>query len=426
MQEQDTNFNTAPLGQDESFAFICYAREDSDVVFPIMEGIDASGYPICYDRQDRQGGEEEKAAAAIARCRLFFVFISKNSTSSLRVASEIEMAQKARVKIIPIFINGTESSAPSPEAWPDAIECPGGAIDAERLVSQICEAASYNDVVRRSGIKGSRIRYKKYGNARRSNRIRFLPIALAAMLVIATGTAGWKFWKGASLPPAAARAVSRSGVFEPGEPAELDEREIPVTGGYVVSLDKSVYAPGETVTVSVASVPQEMIDEAIVGIYEKGADHGEYLSYEYIHSPVADIRLRAPANAGLYEIRGYADGGDLDESILASIVRFSVEGNSWGAYSIAVEKSRYAPDEEITVKINDVPRKMADDGAFVGIYRSGAGGDEYISSEYIDGEDGVKLPAPSEDGEYEVRGYTNGSVCTDSTLAASARFSVGK
>lgn len=423
MPERDTNFNNAQLGQDESFAFICYAREDSDVVFPVIEGVDANGYPLWYDRQNRQGSEEEKTAAAIALCKVFFVFISKKSTSSMRVTSEIEIAQKARVKIIPVFLEETDPPQ-GLEPGTDAITYHDG--EAERLISQICEAASYNNVVRRSGIRGSKIRYKKYGNSRRSDRTRFLPIALATLLVMVTAAAGWKFWMGYSLPVVASLSADPSGASELAGSADPGGPEMTVTGGYVITLDKSVYAPGETVTVNVASVPQEMIDEAIVGIYEKGAEHGDYLSYEYIHSPEAGIKLRAPGDAGSYEVRGYADGGDLGELTLASLIRFSVEGNSWGAYSIAVEKSNYAPDEEITVKVNDVPRKMIDDGAFVGIYRSGAGGDEYISSEYIDDEAEVKLRAPSEGGEYEVRGYTNGSVCTDSTLAASARFSVGR
>jgi hypothetical protein len=76
------------------------------------------------------------------------------------------------------------------------------------------------------------------------------------------------------------------------------------------------------------------------------------------------------------------------------------------------------------VRVSGVPYNIGG-GAIVTLSATGSGFGEYISSERIYGSDAtITMKAPSEAGEYELRGYWDRSVLTGSGLAVSVPFKV--
>jgi hypothetical protein len=206
----------------------------------------------------------------------------------------------------------------------------------------------------------------------------------------------------------------RSGQLAP-EPAEL-----PVT------LTKRSFLPAEPVLASVPGVTREMIEAgAIIGLCVVGAEHGDFLSSAFVREKDKRIWLRAPLEPGAYELRGYSDGDVLAESTLIARIKLIVEGTAAGAFSLALDKSRYAPREDIVITVRGVPRSMLDDGAHVGLYRAGSVPDDFLGYALIGERDRrITLDAPPEEGLYEVRAFASSSVFALSTLAASVPFEV--
>jgi hypothetical protein len=192
---------------------------------------------------------------------------------------------------------------------------------------------------------------------------------------------------------------------------------------YSISLSKSDYAPAEPIIVEISNVSPEMVgDGAIVGVCSADAGPGEYISYEYLDMKDESVKLRAPLSPGVYSIRGYTSNSTMGDSF-----SFAVNGDSSGAYSISLDKPSYSPGENINVYVRGAPRYMVDDGAVVGVYRLDAGPDDFITRVNIyKGDDEVLIFAPSVGGLYEVRGYSNDSILTDSTVVAKTSFSVAE
>jgi hypothetical protein len=106
-------------------------------------------------------------------------------------------------------------------------------------------------------------------------------------------------------------------------------------------------------------------------------------------------------------------------------IDFTVAGDACGAYSLEIDKSIYAPREDIVVRVKGAPRYMLNDGAMVGLYYALAPPDKFIFYMFIDERDRqITLDAPYEPGKYEVRSYANNLILVESTLVASAPFEV--
>jgi len=113
-------------------------------------------------------------------------------------------------------------------------------------------------------------------------------------------------------------------------PTDLPSTTAPPSGGGVtvgpLSTDKTTYTVGETITVTVNGVTQEMVDDtAYVAIYEVGADHWGEGQTRYPKVGTNTLTLTAPAFIGMYEIRFYnavvfSDRG----SALVATIPFSV------------------------------------------------------------------------------------------------------
>jgi hypothetical protein len=191
-------------------------------------------------------------------------------------------------------------------------------------------------------------------------------------------------------------------------------------------MEKRTYAPAEPIFVELPAVTQKMIDRgAMVGIARAGDKQGEYISFEPISGNASRIRLRAPVEAGGYEVRGYNNGNDLTESTLTGAVPFSVSGDCSGAFGLTVDRQEYAALEDIAVKVTGVPKYMLDDGAELLLSKVDAAPGEYISHRVIRARnEEFAFSAPEETGTYAIRAYSNNDVYAESTIVAAEKFSV--
>jgi hypothetical protein len=400
MSERKTVCKVIPCRlDDESFVFVSYAHFDSDVVFPIIEGVSADGYAIWYDKGISISSTwTDEIATAILNCSAFVIFITKESAESVYVRSEIEFALNNRIKIVPVYLDGMDVLPPGLALGLNATQGITDAGSPESITRHLCAALESNNVAKKGAATTAHIQYKKHKKRGWGARGNFLRIAAAVfvLLVAVWGISG---------------LILRSGEQQ---------------GNYSFSVEKTTYAPAEPIVVELPAVTRKMADRgAIVGIARAGEKHGEYLSFEFISDNAARIKLRAPVAAGNYEVRGYNNGNELTESTLAGAVPFSVSGNASGAFGLTVDRREYATYETIAVKVAGVPKFMLDDKAEVILSKTGAAPGEYLSSRVIRARDEeFAFSAPEEPGEYEIRGYSNNAVYAESTIVAAEKFSV--
>jgi len=96
-------------------------------------------------------------------------------------------------------------------------------------------------------------------------------------------------------------------------------------GAFVVTVDRTRFAPLEPIGVSVKGVPKYMQDDgAVVGIYREDAAPEDFVVYVQIFEREKRINFDAPGEAGKYEIRGYANAIDRSESTMTVKIPFEV------------------------------------------------------------------------------------------------------
>ncbi|MCL1874893.1 MAG: hypothetical protein FWF87_01380 [Synergistaceae bacterium] len=198
-------------------------------------------------------------------------------------------------------------------------------------------------------------------------------------------------------------------------------------GAYKIALDKTSFFPGGTITVNVSDVPGEMLsDNPIVGVYAMGVEHKNDLTNKRISKSVESLRLNAPLEPGEYEVRAYAKQYVYVDANLVAKETFVVGGDAKGAYKIALEKKSFLPGGAITVNVSGVPGEMLNDEPFVGVYATdGEHGKDISSKKISKSAESLRLNAPLEPGEYEVRAYAKRYVYVDANLVAKAAFTVG-
>ena len=92
------------------------------------------------------------------------------------------------------------------------------------------------------------------------------------------------------------------------------------TANVTLTLSKSVFAPGDTVTVKYSGVTQQMISSgAWIGMAGANNAAGEHLnSVNYVKSESGSVTLKAPSGAGSYQVRFYQGQGASDSTLLRS------------------------------------------------------------------------------------------------------------
>lgn len=169
-----------------------------------------------------------------------------------------------------------------------------------------------------------------------------------------------------------------------------------------------------------------MLDDfAFVAIYRAGAAHDEFGDWDRPETAgTSQLILYAPAEPGAYEMRLYRKDYEYTDATFVMRMPFTVGLAQQGR--ISLPGSAFQAGQEIPVMVSDISQEMEMARAFIGIYRKGAGHDDsYIAwSNVRAGNSTVNLRAPAEDGEFEVRLYSQDHRYSDETLVMSVPFSV--
>lgn len=182
-----------------------------------------------------------------------------------------------------------------------------------------------------------------------------------------------------------------------------------------ISLNKSLYEPGEQMTITYEIV-EDIDDTAWIGIIPADTEHGREedadavdISYQYFYGEKSGtITMYAPDDEGEYDVRIY-DSDSVTGKELAYKTFFVEASESELENSVELDSDEYEPGE--TIYVYYTTDGTFEDFAWVGIIPSNiAHGDEGLNDQhdieyqYIEGTSGtVTLTAPDEPGEYDVR-----------------------
>jgi hypothetical protein len=384
----------------DSFVFVSYAHEDTGIVFPIIERVHAGGYAIWYDKGITISSTwTDEIAIAIRQCKAFLLFVSKHSMESTYVRSEIEFALNQKIRVIPVYLDSMEVLPPGLALGLNATQ---GVVEVDSpqiIAQQICKALDYNKVRR----EGEPV---VIPDKPAKKRPPFLYSGVAALAVLLVALALFLFApKGA------------------------------------VILEKASFAPAEAIYVTLPAITPEQIEKgALLVMAVEGAGAEEYVAQKAIsmeeryalrpHNPKADeqymLRLHAPTAGGKYTLRLHAPDAELTPATLLGEARFTVAGDSRGAFVINMEKTSFAPYERIIVQTSGVSQRQIEDGALVGLFeKDEAGKWRWRTYERTKERDEQKFfDAPKEPGEYEIQAHINNEVMDEPTLVARIPFLV--
>lgn len=94
---------------DEPYAFVSYAHNDKEIVYPILSTLNQKGFHIWYDEGILVPDNwENEIMEYLVPAKCVIIFISNNAMESKYVKFEIHQALDANKKIIPIYIEETE------------------------------------------------------------------------------------------------------------------------------------------------------------------------------------------------------------------------------------------------------------------------------------------------------------------------------
>lgn len=181
-----------------------------------------------------------------------------------------------------------------------------------------------------------------------------------------------------------------------------------------VSLSKSVYMPGEKITVTFSGFPGNARDW--IGLAAKGSAEEKYIAWQYLSNRQSGTLTFDGLPSGDYEARGYYNDG----GVVQARTSFRV-GNIDQQVTVKTEKATYKPWEKISIVFSGLPGNAQD---WISFAEAGSADDKYYRWAYTGGKQSgtIELDGAPE-GKYEVRAYFNNegkpqaryafSVCTN-------------
>ena len=197
-----------------------------------------------------------------------------------------------------------------------------------------------------------------------------------------------------------------------------------------IKLNKGSYDPNENMQVTFTGITEQMLDDdAWAAIFKKGAAHYDHYGAQFMAEvgTFKDIFI-APAEHGEYEMRLYSrnEGNYVgSDSCFIISLPFTV-GKVAKTGVISLDKTAYTAMNPITVTFSGITEQMVTAGAIIEIYAKGAKHDEAFEgiTRVTLGSGTIKLSAPNQNGEFEVRLYSMSNIYNDDTFVMSVPFTV--
>lgn len=187
-----------------------------------------------------------------------------------------------------------------------------------------------------------------------------------------------------------------------------------------IDIPKTSYSAGETILVHYSVDPESVKDpKAWVGLLPADVPHGSAtendkydLAYQYLEGKNSgDMTFQAPEDPGNYDLRLH--DSETNGKELTSIA-FTVSGpvKPLIGNAIRLNKSRYAPNEMISISVSIKAEDKLDETAWIGIVPAAVDhGDEATNDKYNLGYrflganlfGKTTLPAPKAPGLYDIR-----------------------
>lgn len=95
---------------EKPYAFVSYAHENSELVFPIIKKLYDIGFEMWYDQGIHLGAQDFKRVIVdfLHPCNFMLLFISPDTFNSEYMKKEIEFAMGEKIAILPIYLAPTE------------------------------------------------------------------------------------------------------------------------------------------------------------------------------------------------------------------------------------------------------------------------------------------------------------------------------
>jgi hypothetical protein len=174
-----------------------------------------------------------------------------------------------------------------------------------------------------------------------------------------------------------------------------------------VSIDRTSYTPGQTITVTYAGLPGNLQDW--IAIAPAGAAPMSYVAYAFTNGQQSGTATFTAPAAGTYVARAFPNN---TFTLLAESASFSVT-------SVTTDRASYAPGSTITVTYSGLPGNLQD---WIAIAPAGSATTSYVAYFFTNGQQSgtATFTAPAA-GSYVVRAFPNN---TFAVLVESAPFSV--
>lgn len=170
-----------------------------------------------------------------------------------------------------------------------------------------------------------------------------------------------------------------------------------------LSIPKTVFAPGEKITVNYSGFQGAVNDWISIAI--KGLADDKYTIWQYTGGGSSGAKTFDGMPSGDYELRGYFN----NENTVRTRVSFRV-GNVDQTLSVKTDKTTYKPWEAITITFSGLPGNARD---WISYAVVGSTDDKYYRWAYTDGKQSGTLKFDgAEEGKYEVRVFFNNDAKT--------------
>lgn len=90
--------------------FLSYSRKDAEYVDRIARQLEGAAFKTWVDRRGIAGGEQwrREIVAAIQAAEAMLLFLSPHSARSQNVRKELDLAETAKIKILPVALSPTD------------------------------------------------------------------------------------------------------------------------------------------------------------------------------------------------------------------------------------------------------------------------------------------------------------------------------